>query len=62
MKKLDARRLASIIHNVESSLEAQELSLAPEQKAKLIASLYGLAHQQGRVPDKMTTDRMVWLA
>ena len=62
MKRLNARRLSRIIKNVEASLETQELSLTAEEKAQLIVNLYQLADKEGRIPDRMTTDRLVWLA
>ena len=62
MKRLNARRLSRIIKNVEASLETQELSLTAEEKAQLIVDLYRLADKEGRIPDRMTTDRLVWLA
>ena len=62
MKRLNTKRLSRIIKNVEASLETQELSLSAEEKADLIVSLYRLADKEGRIPDRMTTDRLVWLA
>jgi len=59
---MDSRRLSRIIRNVEQSLESQELSLSAEEKADLIADLYERSDRDGRIPDKMTTDRLVWLA
>ena len=62
LKRLNTKRLSRIIKNVEASLETQELSLSAEEKADLIVSLYRLADKEGRIPDRMTTDRLVWLA
>lgn len=62
MNRLNTKRLSRIIKNVEASLETQELSLSAEEKAELIVNLYRIADKEGRIPDRMTTDRLVWLA
>ena len=62
MSRLNTKRLSRIIKNVETSLETQELSLSAEEKAELIVNLYRIADEEGRIPDRMTTDRLVWLA
>jgi len=59
---MDSRKFSRIIRNVEQSLESQELSLSAEEKVDLITDLYERADRDGRIPDKMTTDRLVWLA
>ena len=59
---VDTERLKCIIRNVENSLERQELSLSPSKKADLITHLYTLSNQERNIPDKMTTDRLVWMA
>ena len=62
MNRLNTKRLSRIIKNVEASLETQELSLSAEETAELIVNLYRIADKEGRIPDRMTTDRLVWLA
>jgi len=59
---MNNKQLTRIIHNVEQSLDSQELSLSPKEKASLIVDLYEQANREGRIPNKMTTDRLVWLA
>ena len=59
---MNNRQLTRIIRNVEQSLDSQELSLSPKEKASLIVDLYEQANREGRIPNKMTTDRLVWLA
>ena len=59
---MDSRKLSRIIRNVEQSLECQDLSISAEEKAALIVKLYERADKDGQIPDKITTDRLVWLA
>jgi hypothetical protein len=59
---MNNRQLTRIIRNIEQSLDSQELSLSPKEKASLIVDLYEQANREGRIPNKMTTDRLVWLA
>jgi hypothetical protein len=59
---MNNKQLTRIIHNVEQSLDSQELSLSPKEKASLIVDLYEQANREGKIPNKMTTDRLVWLA